>query len=665
MFLFDFIRAKHNLVFKLLIVFAGALILALLQPTIDVKGHKVDDFDAVWPYKDLIAEKEILMPKDEQTLKNELLQLKNTSPLFFYEDTVEKSKKLIKLKLEVKDQVKYKLIEKLLDSIYKKGVIESIPEEQRQKAVFITRNGFSEQAAYYDLYTIENAIEQLTEYTQNKKDPVLKKEDLLPYLSITCFFDQNRTEKYAALKAEKLSVYETVIRPGGKVVSQGEVLTIKKRRMINTYYDELNSEQRFSILKFSAGYVIFFLLFLMLLFYLAFFRKIIFGQNKEVFFLYFVIISGAIFTSVFYKFGLIITALPFCLIPILVRVFFDSRTALFTHLIAVICFSFFMPDKLEFILMQLMAGIGTLFAVSEMRKRQQLFASGIVILLIYCVVFFSYQVFTGNKLTAFKLSAYIPFVISSFMVLLAFPLIYITEKLFGFMSDFKLLELGDLNQPLLRRLSQEVPGTFQHSLQVANLAEEVIFYIGGNTLLVRTGAMYHDIGKLYNPKYFTENQSGGYSPHMEMQPQESARIIIDHVIKGIELAKKDNLPEQVIDFIRTHHGTTTTGYFWSIYKKEKTVTEKDEQEFRYPGPIPFSKETAVLMLADAVEASSRSLKHYDALSISDLVDQIIDYKISQNQLINSDITFKDITMIKKIFKKRLMNIYHVRIEYPA
>ncbi|HRH12015.1 MAG TPA: hypothetical protein PLU73_10895, partial [Bacteroidia bacterium] len=341
MFLFDFIRAKHNLVFKLLIVFAGALILALLQPTIDVKGHKVDDFDAVWPYKDLIAEKEILMPKDEQTLKNELLQLKNTSPLFFYEDTVEKSKKLIKLKLEVKDQVKYKLIEKLLDSIYKKGVIESIPEEQRQKAVFITRNGFSEQAAYYDLYTIENAIEQLTEYTQNKKDPVLKKEDLLPYLSITCFFDQNRTEKYAALKAEKLSVYETVIRPGGKVVSQGEVLTIKKRRMINTYYDELNAEQRFSILKFSAGYVIFFLLFLMLLFYLAFFRKIIFGQNKEVFFLYFVIISGAIFTSVFYKFGLIITALPFCLIPILVRVFFDSRTALFTHLIAVICFSFF------------------------------------------------------------------------------------------------------------------------------------------------------------------------------------------------------------------------------------------------------------------------------------------------------------------------------------
>lgn len=665
MFLFDFIRAKHNLVFKLLFVFTGALILALLQPSIEVKGHKVDDFDAVWPYKDLIAEKEILIPKDEQSLKSELAQLKNSAPLFFFEDTVEKNKKLLKLKLEVKDQIKYRSIMKVLDSIYRRGVIESVPDAERQKAVFITRNGFSEQAAYYDLYTIENAIEYISSFAQSLKDPFLKKEEILPYLSITCFFDKDRTEKYASLKAEKLSVYETVIQPGGKVVGQGEVLTIKKRKMINSYYDDLNSEVRFSFLKFSAGYIIFFLLFLMLLFYLAFFRKIIFGQNKEVFFLYFVIITGAIFTSVFYKFGLIITALPFCLIPILVRVFFDSRTALFTHLIAVICFSFYMPDKLEFILMQLMAGIGTLFAVSEMRKRQQLFASGIVILLIYCIIFFSYQIFTGNKLTAFKLSAYIPFVISSFMVLLAFPLIYITEKLFGFMSDFKLLELGDLNQPLLRRLSQEVPGTFQHSLQVANLAEEVIFYIGGNTLLVRTGAMYHDIGKLYNPKYFTENQSGGYSPHMEMQPQESARIIIDHVIKGIELAKKDKLPEQIIDFIRTHHGTTTAGYFWSIFKKDKAVSEKDEQEFRYPGPIPFSKETAVLMLADAVEASSRSLKHYDALSISDLVDQIIDYKISQNQLINSDITFKDITMIKKIFKKRLMNIYHVRIEYPA
>jgi putative nucleotidyltransferase with HDIG domain len=218
---------------------------------------------------------------------------------------------------------------------------------------------------------------------------------------------------------------------------------------------------------------------------------------------------------------------------------------------------------------------------------------------------------------------------------------------------------------LLRQLSQEVPGTFQHSLQVANLAEEAIYYIGGNTLLVRTGAMYHDVGKLSNPRFFTENQVNGYSPHMEMLPLESAKTIINHVIRGIELAKEHGLPEQVIDFIRTHHGTTYVGYFLNLHKKDKVLTNVDENEFRYPGPIPFSKETAVLMMADGVEAASRSLPKKDALAINDLVDQIIDYKISQNQFINSDITFKDITIIKKIFKKRLMNIYHVRIEYPT
>jgi hypothetical protein len=300
-----------------------------------------------------------------------------------------------------------------------------------------------------------------------------------------------------------------------------------------------------------------------------------------------------------------------------------------------------------------------------MRKRQQVLNSALVIFVLYCVVFASYHLFYGTQTLAWKLSAYVPFAISSVLVLLAYPLIYLTEKIFGFISDFKLLELCDLNQPLLRQLSQDVPGTFQHSLQVANLAEEVIYYIGGNTLLVRTGAMYHDIGKLYNPKYFTENQLNGFSPHIEMQPQESAKIIIDHVIKGIELAKKHKLPEQIIDFIRTHHGTTTAGYFLHLFKKDKNITEAEEARFRYPGPIPFSKETAVLMMADGVEAASRSLKKHDALSINDLVDQIIDYKIAQNQFINSDITFRDITLIKKVFKKRLMNMYHVRIEYPA
>jgi putative nucleotidyltransferase with HDIG domain len=277
----------------------------------------------------------------------------------------------------------------------------------------------------------------------------------------------------------------------------------------------------------------------------------------------------------------------------------------------------------------------------------------------------TYHVGFGTELAVRKLTSYIPFAISAMLVLLAYPLIYLTEKFFGFISDFKLLELCDLNHPLLRKLSKEVPGTFQHSLQVANLAEEAIYYIGGNSLLVRAGAMYHDIGKLVNPNFFTENQANGFSPHQEIEPLESARIIINHVIIGVEMAKKYKLPEQIIDFIRTHHGTTSVRYFLNLFKKQGHESRVAESQFKYPGPIPFSKETAVLMIADGVEAASRSLKQHDALTINDLVDNIIDYKIVNNQFINSDITFKDITTIKKIFKKRLMNIYHARIEYPS
>jgi hypothetical protein len=493
----------------------------------------------------------------------------------------------------------------------------------------------------------------------------MEQTDPVDYLAVTLFLNKEKTDHYLQSRLGAVSLYQTIVRANETLVKRSEPLTNYKRNVVNTYLRSNQTGKERPMISFLAGWLLFFILQMILLFYLAFFRKNVFGQNKQVFFLFSIVTAGVLVTSVFFKFGLSIFSLPFCLVPILVRVFFDSRTALFTHLITVLACSFFMADKLEFILLQLISGIGTLFAVAEMRKRQQVLNSALVIFILYCLVFASYHLFYGTQTVSWKLSSYVPFAIGSVLVLLAYPLIYLTEKTFGFISDFKLLELCDLNQPLLRQLSQDVPGTFQHSLQVANLAEEVIYYIGGNTLLVRTGAMYHDIGKLYNPKYFTENQMNGFSPHIEMQPQESAKIIIDHVIKGIELAKKHKLPEQIIDFIRTHHGTTTVGYFLHLFKKDKNITEAEEARFRYPGPIPFSKETAVLMMADGVEAASRSLKKHDALAINDLVDQIIDYKISQNQFINSDITFRDITLIKKVFKKRLMNIYHVRIEYPA
>ena len=250
------------------------------------------------------------------------------------------------------------------------------------------------------------------------------------------------------------------------------------------------------------------------------------------------------------------------------------------------------------------------------------------------------------------------------LTLLSYPLIYVFEKIFGFLSDVTLMELSATNSPLLRNLATKTPGTFQHSIQVANLAETAVHKIGGNPLLVRTGALYHDIGKLEAPQFFIENQVSGFNPHDDLEPRESSRIIINHVIKGIEMAKKHNLPEVLIDFIRTHHGTSQVKYFLYKEKEENPNKEIDTSSFSYPGPIPFSKETAVLMMADACEAASRSLKTYTTESVNKLIDGIIDGQAKEGQFANADITFKDITIIKSIFKKMLLNIYHVRVEYP-
>jgi putative nucleotidyltransferase with HDIG domain len=347
------------------------------------------------------------------------------------------------------------------------------------------------------------------------------------------------------------------------------------------------------------------------------------------------------------------------------RAFFDTRLALFSHLLTIIMISVNMPgDRYSFLLIQTLAGITAIFSLANMRNRSQLFFSVIAILGAYIVLHISLIIVMEGDFNSIRSVDFINYTISAVLVLLAYPLIFLFEKMFGFVSDVTLLELADTNNPLLRELAEKAPGTFQHSMQVANLAEEAIRRIGGNTLLIRAGALYHDIGKGELPVYFIENQAGGINPHDELSFEESASIIISHVIRGIEKAQAAKLPDQVVDFIRTHHGTTNTTYFLTLYKNNNPDEIVDDELFRYPGPIPYSKETAVLMMADAVEASSRSLKKYDAESIDALVEEIIDHQADQHQFDNADITLKDITAIKKIFKKKLRSIYHVRVEYP-
>ncbi len=657
-----FIRNKHNLIFKLLMLCLFSLLISIQLPKENVNYHVLTEFEAVWTYPDLFLEEDLLIAKTKADLEKEKLEIVNQAGIYFEESKDELTKKLENFEsLKSINRVVFSALKPLLDSIYRTGIIETLPIGEQQKPLLLYDGLYAKQFIYSDYFTITSAME----FAEKQAVSADAKSKLLDYLSITIYKNDAKTTYFLNQKLNSISLYKFVYRKGNCLIRQNERLTKNSKFLINRYINQRSKFTNNSLVKFVANYLLVTFILLVLLGYMFYFRKPLFGYNRHVIFLLFIPLVSATALAFITKYGLLVYSLPYMLIPILVRVFFDSRTALFTHLVSMLIGCLFVSDKFQFLLLQLLTGISTLFVVAEMRRRQQLINATIVSLLVYSLLFILYHLsIEVNEVITLK-SSYLPFLISTVLLLLAYPLILFCEKTFGFISDFKLLELCDLSQPLLRQLSQDVPGTFQHSLQVANLAEEAIYYLGGNTLLVRTGALYHDIGKINNPHFFTENVGNAYSPHLEMQPLESAKIIINHVIDGIEMAKAHNLPESVIDFIRTHHGTTSVGYFLNLYKKQSGLLEIDETEFKYKGPIPFSKETAVLMLADGVEAASRSLKHYDAVSISELVDNIIDYKIKQNQLINADITFKDITTIKKIFKKRLLNIYHARIDYPT
>ncbi|HRN42425.1 MAG TPA: HDIG domain-containing protein, partial [Vicingus sp.] len=391
----------------------------------------------------------------------------------------------------------------------------------------------------------------------------------------------------------------------------------------------------------------------------------VYHENKNIAFIMLIMLGFLALTILVVKFSSFsVYLIPFCAIPILFRTFFGNRIALFVFVITTFIISFVVPNSFEFILIEIIAGITTLYTILNVNKRSELFFTALIIFISFSVIYIGFSIIHEGSITKINWSNLKWFGISAGLTLFTYPLIYLFEKMFGYISDVTLLELSDTNNKLLRELNLKAPGTFQHSLQVANLAEEAIREIGGNALLVRTGALYHDIGKMINPAYFIENQSSGINPHDDLNYEESASIIINHVILGIEMAKKNQLPEQLIDFIRTHHGTTKTQYFLRMFAIENPDLNIEDKMFQYPGPIPFSKETAVLMMADGVEAASRSLKTYSIETITELVNTIIDYQVKENQFINTDITFKHITLIKRLFIKKLTNIYHVRVEYP-
>lgn len=657
--IFTKIRDKHALWYKGLVFFACVAICTYLlpkHPAWQVAKLKVGD---IWHYDNLIATTDFLIRKTDQELANDNIK-NDQKKIFYFKKNDINTDQLLKGKTGENNPE----FSRKLDSIYKTGYYYSIAGTPHDyDSIYLVSGNEVQLIASSKLFESTKASTLLKKFFQND----MQLEEFVSDLPSNIIYDDELNKQLYKESLQEKYIFKTKVKSGEVLLSKNDVITKEKINLINSYRAELQASESdtpyYSLI--TGQFLACMLILGIMMLFLAFFRKNIFSQNTHVTFIFLTTVLIMLAASIINKYNSnYIYAVPFCLIPILIRVFFDSRTALFNFLNIILLCSFFTSDKFEFIFIQLITGIGTIFSVADMGKRSKLFISSLLTFTFYLCTFTTYHLINNTSILLKDINNFVPLLISSLCVLFAFPLIYLFEKLFGFVSDFTLLELCDLNFPLLRELSQKIPGTFQHSLQVANLAEEACYKTGGNALLVRTGAMYHDIGKMENPRFFTENQVGEVSPHEDMSPEDSAKIIIGHVIKGIEKAKQYKLPEAVIDFIRTHHGTTTTRYFLHNYKKEHAGEIINEELFRYPGPIPFSKETAILMMADGVEAASRSLKKYDAITIDELVDKIINHQISENQFINADITFRDINQIKKIFKKRLMSIYHVRIEYP-
>ncbi|MGC8866442.1 MAG: HD family phosphohydrolase [Bacteroidales bacterium] len=643
-----------------------------------------------WMHEDLIAPYDFPILKPKEELEKQKARLLATRPLFFRIDpSVYPARREIIAQslldfmgLQAVDTLRnnqpvVSLIREALiiaDTLFSRGIIQVVPEISDlppEATIHLVINNKSRTVPLHRFYTILSADEYIIRKLKSFPRELRPQLKLALEMGLThnIFFDRQLTEKTTEELLATLPDYQGMVQQGEKVISQGEVVTAERFQVLESLKAEAearaqNPKARLAI--FVGQFILISLALLVLALFLYIFRPAVFADNRKVAFIILIIVLMTALTS------LVVThrpwalyAIPLCLVPIIIRMFFDTRLALYVHIITMILTGFLVPNSFEFVFLQLIAGLIAIFSVANLQRRQQFISTAFYVFLAYSVVYTGLYLIQEGRFTGLRFFNFALFAGASGLLLLAYPAITVLEKIFGFVTDITLLELSDTNHPVLREISSKAPGTFHHSLQVANLAEEVIRRIGGNPLLVRAGAMYHDIGKIDNPMYFIENQYTGYNPHEELTPEESAEIILSHVSKGIEKARKLRLPSQIIDFIRTHHGTNRVEYFYRKHVQTSNGGEINEAQFRYRGPVPFSRETAVLMMADSVEAATRSLSKPDEASINTMVDRIVDSLMHTHQLDNAPLSLKDITEARKVLKLRLLHVYHIRIPYPS
>lgn len=613
-----------------------------------------------WQYEDYFAPFDFSIQKTEQEIALEKQNLLSEKEFYFTKDTgvVYRVFKNFKQHLTAKQPANNKAQEsatlRLLSEFYAIGVFDTLIDGKKM----IWDNGIT------SLYTIKEAF-----YAKNIpsffKD-TLHWRELKPFIEPNLLFDERLTERAYQQDLAQISYTKGNVPRGKLLISKGKVVEEEDYQTLISLVSEYESNlwQGTNLYFIIFGYAILVALVLgMLLLFLKNYRKELFEGYKALIFIFFnLVLMVLLSTLVVKKIPEYTYIVPLCMLPLILKNFFDARLGLFVHVLTVLILGFVVPNSLEYIFLQIMAGVVTILSVSELHKRANLFISVGQITFIYIVGYFAFHLIHEGQFS--QIDWFIPslFLLNGMLTLFAFPLIYLYEKVFGLVSDVSLLELSDTNSKLLKRLAENAPGTFYHSLQVANLAEAAAGEIGANAMLVRVGALYHDIGKLAAPTFFTENQANIDNPHQSLTPYESAEIIINHVKNGVEMAKKEGLPEVVIDFIKTHHGTSTVQYFY--HKQLQLQEEVSLERFQYPGPKPTTKEMAILMMTDAIEAASKSLKNPTSEQLFEFVEKIINHQMEDKQFAQADITFKEISKVKGVLKQKLLNIYHIRVAYP-
>ncbi|GAA3789461.1 HDIG domain-containing protein [Corallibacter vietnamensis] len=681
----DFINLlyrNHSLVYKLLLFIGTTFLIVYLFPK---SGKFKYNFEKgkPWQSENLYAPFNFAIKKTDAEIATEKKRITDNSTLYFNVDVAVK-KQVYKLYdqefktifddslSKLPDNVLYKTGKQILNDLYGYGFLNQDHNFSKSQKVVLLNNRVE-----YKKATYSNLISQ-SELTSFIEDD-LKNNGLNRYKTqfISLFFDivepnltydKAFTENVLQEELDKISYTRGSVEKETLIISKGEVVEGDKYQKLRSleleYESQVWTDTNYYLIVFAYT-VLVALALLMLLLFLRKYRLDVFENNTKVTFIFFNIFLMVLITTLVVNYNSkYIYVVPICILPLVLKAFFDARLGLFTHVVTVLLLGSIVSNSYEYMFLQIIAGIVTILTVSELYKRANLFISVGQITLIYIIAYFAFFVIHEGSVESLKWETFGLFVLCGLATLFVQPLIYAYEKLFGLVSDVSLLELSDTNSKLLKELSDIAPGTFHHSLNVANLAEAAANEIGANAMLARVGALYHDIGKMKNPTYFTENQPTGISPHDELSSRESASIIIDHVINGIEIAKKNNLPDRVIDFIRTHHGTSVVYYFYMKEKETSLDSQVDKSVFSYPGPKPFSKETAILMMCDSVEAASKSLREPTSSKIDDFVENIINKQMAEEQFLNANITFKEIQSIKKVLKRKLANIYHLRIEYP-